>query len=123
MKKVITSLILLFALMSFGLQAQKTSVKAYLGEYACISHGTATLSLKQSGTGIVMHFCKDMITNSCQDVQLHAKLGAGSQLLAAGGDAGNPINGMKVAVSHQGTQPILSFSFPDGLEMEFMRLE
>ncbi|MFN8394483.1 MAG: hypothetical protein U0176_07410 [Bacteroidia bacterium] len=104
-----------------SLHAQNASVASYAGEYSCITHGVSGLRIEATPQGHKLVFCRDLITNTCQEFALHKTLGKSHELLAASGDAGAPLRGMSATFTTEGAEPIIQLKTEDGLNMEFVR--
>lgn len=123
MKKFIYSILVFSVLFVFAKQAnaQQNSILNYLGEYACITHGTAKLSINKAEKCAMIHLCKDVITDDCKKIPVHDEIGDEGQILGFENGKSVAIKGMKISLSHTAKQPIVLVVYEDGLEMEFIR--
>lgn len=112
---------MVLGLAGLSVHAQSATVASYAGEYSCITHGVSGLRIEATAQGHKLVFCRDLITNTCQEFALHATLGKSHELLAASGDAGAPLRGLSATFTTEGAQPIIQVKTEDGLNMEFVR--
>lgn len=106
---------------ALSLHAQNATVANYAGEYSCITHGVSGLRIEGTAQGHKLVFCRDLITNTCQEFALHKTLGKSHELLASAGEAGAPLQGLSATFTTEGAQPIIQVKTEDGLVMEFVR--
>jgi cytolysin (calcineurin-like family phosphatase) len=115
--KRFATLLILVCLAGFAAQAQ-TSTATIVGQYSCITLGSAGLTVTGETDAYKMTFCKDLITNTCETHALAASITPNGELQDAKGAV---LKGLSAKVTHQGNSPIIEITLPDGVTMEFVR--